>query len=70
MPKTNNGKYQNESQDRRITALENNFQSICENYNHEIGKVQVDIAEIKTNQKILLWFMFAMLAGMIGLFFK
>lgn len=62
--------YQNGIQDKRISTLENDFKTVCANYNHEIGAVQVDIAEIKTNQKILLWFMFAILGSIIALYFK
>jgi hypothetical protein len=62
--------YQNKIQDSRISKLEDEFRTVCSNYNHEIGAVQIDIAEIKANQKILLWFMFAMLGGIIALYFK
>lgn len=62
--------YQNGIQDQRISKLEEDFRTVCTNYNHEIGAVQVDIAEIKANQKILLWFMFAMLGGIVALYFK
>jgi len=62
--------YQNNQQDQRITNLEKDFRIVCDNYNHEISYVQIDIAEIKTNQKILLWFMFAIIGGIIALYFK
>lgn len=62
--------YQNNIQDQRITYLENRFNTVCENYNHNITQIKVDIASIKANQKYLVWFMLAFLGGLIGLFLK
>ncbi len=62
--------YQDKTQDKRITALEERFNRICENYNHNFTTVKVDIAEIKTNQKLLMGFMVAVVGGLIGLFFQ
>ena len=70
MPENNNPNYQNSEQDRRITNLEKQFSQICHNYNEEIGGIKVDIAEIKTNQKLILFVVLAEVAGLIGLLFK
>ena len=69
MPKKNNS-YRNEEQDRRLSALEEQFIEVCNKYNEEIGEIKIKITELSTNQKILLWFMFMILGGIVGLFFK
>lgn len=70
MPKNNVSKIVNKEQDRRITSLEEQFIQVCAKYNEEIGDIQIKLTELSTNQKFLLWFMFAILGGIIGLFFK
>lgn len=70
MTKNGINKVVNKEQDRRINAIEEKFNSVCEKYNEEIGDIQNKITELATNQKFLLWFMFAILTGIIGLFFK
>lgn len=67
---TQNGKYQNLEQDRKINELEKRFNIICENYNHEIGQIQQNISGMDAKIKILMWFMFSILAAIIGLYFK
>jgi len=69
MPQKNNN-YHNSEQDRRISELENRFVEVCSKYNEEIGEIKIKITELSTNQKILLWFMFMILGGIVGLFFK
>ena len=69
MPQKNNN-YHNSEQDRRITNLENQFIQVCSKYNEEIGDIRIKVTELSTNQKILLWFMFMILGGIVGLFFK
>ena len=63
-------KYQNKIQDERITRLEDQFANVCSKYNEEIGEVKVNIARLATNQRTLLWFMFAVLGGVISLWLK
>jgi hypothetical protein len=65
-----NTPYQNEIQDKRITSLEDRFNTVCENYNHNFTTIKVDIADIKANQKILMFFMLAVIGTLISLFFK
>jgi len=68
MPENNN--YRQGEQDRRLAELENKFNILCQNYNEEIGGIKVDIAAIKTNQRLTLFFVFTSMAALIGLFFK
>ena len=69
MPQKNNN-YHNSEQDRRISELESRFVEVCSKYNEEIGDIRIKVTELSTNQKILLWFMFMILGGIVGLFFK
>jgi uncharacterized protein YdaL len=62
--------YQNKLQDERITNVESKFDRLCDYYNHQITAIKEDIAYIKANQKTLMWFMFAIIGALIGLFFK
>lgn len=70
-------KYQNEIQDKRITAVEDRMVQITDYYNHQITAIRSEISEcniklasIESNQKVLMWFMFAIVGALIALFFK
>ncbi len=73
MPKS----YRNNIQDERITSLEVQIIKMSDYFNHQITQVRKDIsdinvslASIKSNQKILLGFMMAIIVALISLFFK
>ena len=70
MPKNTINKIVNKEQDRRLTNLENRFIEVCAKYNEEIGDIRIKVAELRANQKILMWFMLLVLSGIVGLFFK
>ena len=58
--------YINKTQDERLKCLEGHIETL----NGEMGKVQICMAEVKANMRVLLWFMFAILGGIITLYFK
>ena len=69
--------YQNSIQDKRLTAMEERMVKMSDYYNHQITQIRADIAgcniklaSIETNQKTLMWFMFAVIGALIALFFK
>lgn len=62
--------YVNKEQDRRLALLEEKFVEVGQHYNEEIGKIKIDIATIKANQKINLGVMFIILTAIVGLFLK
>ena len=63
-------KYQNNLQDQRIASLEDKFSKMCDNHAHDVGGIRIDIADIKANQKYLIWFMLAILSAVISLWIK
>jgi len=69
--------YQNQIQDKRISALEEQFVKVCDhynrqitNYNHQITKISVDMADMKANQRIIMWFLGVIVVALVGLFIQ
>lgn len=67
---TEKNNYRNELQDKRISTLEEQFVKVCDHYNHQITKISVDMADIKANQKIIMWFLGVVVVALVGLFFQ
>lgn len=67
---TEKNNYRNELQDKRISTLEEQFVKVCDHYNHQITKISVDMADIKANQKIIMWFLGVVVVSLVGLFFQ
>jgi hypothetical protein len=56
-----------ESTSKKVDCLSDKVDQIMTNHLYHIKE---DLAKLSANQKILLWFMFAMLGGIVALYFK
>lgn len=61
---------QNDYQDQRLTSLEDKFSKMCDNHAHDVLNIRESIADIRANQKYLIWFMLAILSAVISLWIK
>ena len=65
-----NMKKQNDYQDERITKLEDKFSLMCDNHAHDITSIRENLASIKANQRIVLYFIGLIAAALVGLWIK
>ncbi len=63
----------NNKQDKRIDKIEDRFNDICQYYNHQIteinkniGKVEKDLTEIKTNVSWLIKYFWVVVVASVG----